>query len=296
MNKISCNIIMDILPLYADDIVSEDTKNLVEMHLQSCDECRRELSLIKSDFHESKDILSKEDDLELIKKVGKDIKKKRNTTGLLASIISVIAVILAFAYLTAPEYIPYRESSPIISISESNGNVALSFRGEYELSKREPGVYSISVYNTILNELTDSTKEQTIIVNPKDEAVNRIYYVSNGDMEDKVIYGVNPISDGGVYTLPRLFLNYYFIVVMMATLLLAALPWVFRKNLKIKTLLIKLLLVPVSYVISHVAITGLSGVSYSATRDFYLILFLTIPIYLLLYVIYSKRQSDKLIF
>lgn len=30
MKKISCNIIKDVLPLYLDDVVSEDTKNMVE--------------------------------------------------------------------------------------------------------------------------------------------------------------------------------------------------------------------------------------------------------------------------
>ena len=29
MSKISCNVIQDIMPLYVDEIVSEDTKKLV---------------------------------------------------------------------------------------------------------------------------------------------------------------------------------------------------------------------------------------------------------------------------
>ena len=31
--KISCNVIRDILPLYAEDLASEDTKRLVDDHL-----------------------------------------------------------------------------------------------------------------------------------------------------------------------------------------------------------------------------------------------------------------------
>ena len=41
MSKINCNIIQDILPLYVDDVVSEDTKNIVEEHLTGCDECKK---------------------------------------------------------------------------------------------------------------------------------------------------------------------------------------------------------------------------------------------------------------
>lgn len=36
-----CNIIKDILPLYAEDMVSEDTKALVEEHLAHCPVCKR---------------------------------------------------------------------------------------------------------------------------------------------------------------------------------------------------------------------------------------------------------------
>ena len=42
MSKISCHIIQDILPLYVDGIVSEDTKEMVEEHLRECESCRKE--------------------------------------------------------------------------------------------------------------------------------------------------------------------------------------------------------------------------------------------------------------
>lgn len=35
--KISCNIIEDLLPLYVDDMVSEDSRQLVEEHLSVSD-------------------------------------------------------------------------------------------------------------------------------------------------------------------------------------------------------------------------------------------------------------------
>ena len=41
MSKISCHIIQDILPLYVDGIVSEDTKEMVEEHLRECESCRK---------------------------------------------------------------------------------------------------------------------------------------------------------------------------------------------------------------------------------------------------------------
>ena len=49
MKKINCNIIRDILPLYLDDVVSDETKQMVEEHLQSCASCRAEASAMKKD-------------------------------------------------------------------------------------------------------------------------------------------------------------------------------------------------------------------------------------------------------
>lgn len=39
MNEANCNVIQDILPLYLDNAVSEDTAKMVEEHLHTCKEC-----------------------------------------------------------------------------------------------------------------------------------------------------------------------------------------------------------------------------------------------------------------
>ena len=47
MNKITCNVIKDILPLYIDGVVSEDTQKIVEEHLEECSLCRDEINKLK---------------------------------------------------------------------------------------------------------------------------------------------------------------------------------------------------------------------------------------------------------
>ena len=47
--KNECNIIRDILPLYAEDMVSADTSAFVEQHLTKCAECRAELENLKNE-------------------------------------------------------------------------------------------------------------------------------------------------------------------------------------------------------------------------------------------------------
>ena len=51
MSKISCHVIQDILPLYVDGIVSEDTKEMVEEHLRECESCRKEAEHMLSLIH-----------------------------------------------------------------------------------------------------------------------------------------------------------------------------------------------------------------------------------------------------
>ena len=48
--NISCEIIKDLLPLYHDNVCSEKSCKLVEKHLETCEECKLELSKIDTDI------------------------------------------------------------------------------------------------------------------------------------------------------------------------------------------------------------------------------------------------------
>ncbi len=48
MKEINCNIIRDLLPLYEDDAVSQDTAELVREHLKDCPACREELRRMRA--------------------------------------------------------------------------------------------------------------------------------------------------------------------------------------------------------------------------------------------------------
>ena len=47
MKKISCDVIRDLLPLYCDDVCSQDSHGLVENHLKDCRECSELLEKMK---------------------------------------------------------------------------------------------------------------------------------------------------------------------------------------------------------------------------------------------------------
>jgi hypothetical protein len=57
MNKISCEIIRDLLPLYIDEVCSNDSKCVIEEHIGSCNYCKEEYEQIKREIHLSDDTI-----------------------------------------------------------------------------------------------------------------------------------------------------------------------------------------------------------------------------------------------
>ena len=81
MNK--CEIIKDLLPLYADGICSESSKQLVEEHILTCEDCKKELENYKCNTGIKPSGI---DEKEVIQSFSKKLKKK----NLIKTVISVI--------------------------------------------------------------------------------------------------------------------------------------------------------------------------------------------------------------
>lgn len=51
MKEIKCTIIQDVLPLYVDEVVSPDTKEMVDEHLLHCEKCQKEYDAMKQELY-----------------------------------------------------------------------------------------------------------------------------------------------------------------------------------------------------------------------------------------------------
>ncbi len=120
MAKVNCNVIQDILPLYIDDVVSDDTKELVEEHLQNCVICQKVYDETKMDLASELNVhgQTKENNNE-----GKDLKnfkkffKRRKIRTVLISIVVTIAffaVIVTFMNRHVT-YISYKDAGITIT-------------------------------------------------------------------------------------------------------------------------------------------------------------------------------------
>jgi hypothetical protein len=71
MEKITCNVVRDLLPLYVDDVLSDDSRKLVEEHMRTCNKCRSYYDEMTDDSVPVAAKMAKDDKAAL-----KDIKKK----------------------------------------------------------------------------------------------------------------------------------------------------------------------------------------------------------------------------
>ena len=95
--KNKCSIIRDILPLYAEKLVSDDTSEFVREHLDNCPACRIELEQINVLVVPEPDI-----DTEPIKKLKKKLLSKKLQTILCTIAVMLALMLSVFSFLTAP--------------------------------------------------------------------------------------------------------------------------------------------------------------------------------------------------
>jgi len=94
--KVTCEVIRDLLPLYLDGVCSQDSRQLVKEHLETCESCRRELAHLQEE--ESPDINVHE--AEGIRKVSAQWKRDRRLSFLkgvaLLSWLAAAACVIAY--------------------------------------------------------------------------------------------------------------------------------------------------------------------------------------------------------
>ena len=100
--KITCEIIRDLLPLYYDEVCSEDSRKLVEAHLDSCAECRKELEYMSGELTHNEEIEKER----IIKSSSRALKRIK-----IEHII--IGILIAALFVSGHTFIKYQKESQI---------------------------------------------------------------------------------------------------------------------------------------------------------------------------------------
>ena len=129
MNKISCNIIGDLLPLYVDGAVSEDTKKLVEEHLAECEECKKAAEEMGKELvlpvHET----VRAAETSFLQKMKKTWQKRRIRTAVISVAVTAGVILGSYMALTIPRWIiPYKPVD--FSVAVEDGMVCVYYTGK----------------------------------------------------------------------------------------------------------------------------------------------------------------------
>lgn len=93
MSKVTCNVIKDVLPLYVDGILSDDTSRIVAEHLEQCSECKKTYEDMKSAV-----VIPVDNDVTPLKNFQKAWKKKIISRVCAAILIAVANYVLRSLY------------------------------------------------------------------------------------------------------------------------------------------------------------------------------------------------------
>ena len=304
-----CNIIRDLLPLYAENMVSSDTAAFIEEHLKGCEACRKDYERTKGP-QPTQEISHGAPLLKLSRKM----KVKRIQTIALTAVFVIALFVSAFAVLDAPIYLPYSEG---IVTAEQFGDKGMLLTFDEEVTDFGYMVYDdpdggdfyycdIQAWTSLWNKwfsqgkgtlsatvTTRNTKPIIAVYLPNDGSENVCIAKYDPNAENRIEKNVDYES---TIVLPRLALGYY-LILAVAVLVVFGIVWLLtRKKAEVRVWIERIGLYPVAYIISHCIVSGINWASYSLPRDFSLIIFISILLYsglLLAHNIWRLKREIK---
>ena len=267
----SCAVIRDLLPLYAEDLASEESKALVEEHLRGCPDCRRRLEELKTPATPAPDGAA------ALRAVKKDIRRKRLTAVLLAALLVFLPLFALLARSTDKVPLDYSEGMIAIErITDQNESLVLNCYGPIsgvsdELVTDDETGESTLFLQLWTNRFYMATHNGKVVSlgTPDDTSVKVFYPVP-----DRVIYGFGEKQtllygepmNGGVQILPRLALSAYLYLASALALIFGILWLLLRKKKGADTLRI-VFFAELSYPVGHLLVKGTQTASFSLPRD-----------------------------
>jgi hypothetical protein len=282
--RLSCEVIRDLLPLYAENIAGKDTRMIVEEHLESCPDCTRELEHMKKQLA---NVLPADTYAKPLKKLRNALFKKKLQTIIFTAILTLTIAAVVIANLTTPDYIPY--SRDVATVKEkSDGTVLVEFQEDvsgynlnrYEAEDRSGYEYYITTWSNYWNRNIIKSTIQNTVLNPNGEKVSAVYYYHTDGSDSVLIYGKDRYSDGGVLLLPRLVLGYYLLIALIMFALSALLLILLYRNEKARYWLLRIAAIPACYAIGHFCVKGFYSPTCNTVRDLIAIITIAFLLYI----------------
>ncbi|MBQ6569109.1 MAG: zf-HC2 domain-containing protein [Clostridia bacterium] len=181
MSKITCKVVQDLLPLYVDEVLSDDSINIVDEHLDTCEQCTQFAENLKESPVKIQPA-ENADEAAALKKIKKKLSKKQIKTAALTALgVIVLAAGLFYGLVFMEWYIPYDESAVCLS---DDGRALVTARAHYccygasFLPYEEDGTKFFYLTTTAFSELTWNHEESGLYnVDSDTTLLKEIYYV-----------------------------------------------------------------------------------------------------------------------
>lgn len=313
--KIPCSVVRDLLPLYAEEMTEEETRALVDEHLEECSECSKRLEEIRAAAAVPAENTAVDTAKPLLA-LKKTINKRRRITAAIAALCVFILLFSAFHRINEWHQVPWEEgliqvigiekmadvekrNSPFpeeeeaIRLPDESMGLTIQFDSKISgihstMEKNENGTTEIiQGWSSNPNKkLTGDYSECTI--NPVPDRL--LYDTGNGQI---LLWG-EP-ADGGVVIMPRLALASYAILACCLASL-SALLWFLFRNRQCASILRQFFFAPVSYLAGHLLIKGFHARTFFLEDDLGCILLVGAAVYALLtlgWTAWQQRKRDK---
>ena len=94
MEKITCEVIRDLLPLYCDGVCSENSRALVKGHIERCSDCQKIYMKMKAGSEGDDNEAIKDDEESIIKSMASSWKKSLKKSFLKGTLLTLLVFIV----------------------------------------------------------------------------------------------------------------------------------------------------------------------------------------------------------
>lgn len=103
MNNLKCYIIKDLLPLYIDNLVSEETKRDIETHIEKCPNCLEFIDILKEEMQIDTNFMVDEEEMigiGILNKIKKSQDRLKYTLIIFSMFVAVSSTLLSNGFFS----------------------------------------------------------------------------------------------------------------------------------------------------------------------------------------------------
>ena len=310
--KIPCSVVRDLLPLYAEEMIEEETRALVDEHLEECSECSQRLEEIRAAAAVPAENTAVDTAKPLLA-LKKTINKRRRITAAIAALCVFILLFSAFHRINEWHQVPWEEGLIQVTGVEKMADVEKRnspFPEEEEAIRLPDELMGLTIQFDSKISGIHSTMEKnengtTEIIqgwssNPNKKLTGDYSECSINPVPDRLLYdtGSGQIllwgepMDGSLVVMPRLALASYAILACCLASL-SALLWFLFRNRQCASILRQVFFAPVSYLAGHLLIKGFHARTFFLEDDLGSILLVGAAVYALLTLGWTAWQQRK---